>query len=644
MSMQTRHASNLRGHSGAPSWREGHFKNGIKKCRVDSAATCSSSGRMCLGSTLGRLEGLKCKTQALTRRNPPSLRSSIARHGIRGAPTIKLGSRENLVDRCRSVIGTDAVSTNGSGGGENGNGNGNGMQSPETFTVDDALDSIQFGTFQTCLMFYLGLGWVADAMEVLLLSFLSPGVACEWNLTASEESWITGVVFVGMACGAYTWGSVSDTFGRKAGFLVTSVFTGMLGIASAFAPNYTSLLVIRGLVGFGLAGAPQMYAMFSEFTPTKQRSTKLLLFQMFWSVGAIIEAGIAWYFMPNYGWRGLVLASSMPFVVLSCLYPWVPESPRFLALQGKLEEATEVLQSIAKVNKTELPPGTLVGPVTEQTQANGGGEIQGVWESQFVQIRSLLSKPLLKTTLLMWTCWVGASLGYYGVVILTTEVHTAGDAAVCMDNMLALRDSDFLDVLVDTAAELPAFAVAIFALERAGRKWSIACGFLAAALAMSPLLIEGQDPTAFLFFTRLSVSFVFATIFVYTPEIYPTSVRAMGMGIASLFSRAGGLMAPFVSQQVLHSGGLGNVAGVYILSFLASGISASQFPLDTKGELMRDTVDETEQDMLASGDVVEIYEGSSVAEAMTDTGEGEGQELISNSGRSEKSDRVGINE
>lgn len=73
-----------------------------------------------------------------------------------------------------------------------------------------------------------------------------------------------------------------------------------------------SLLIVRGLVGFGLAGAPQMYSMFSEFVPTKQRGTKLLLFQMFWSIGALLEAGIAWYSLPRFGWRGLVLLSSLP--------------------------------------------------------------------------------------------------------------------------------------------------------------------------------------------------------------------------------------------------------------------------------------------------------------------------------------------
>lgn len=118
---------------------------------------------------------------------------------------------------------------------------------------------------------------------------------------------------------------------------------------------------------------------------------------------------------------------------------------------------------------------------------------------------------------------------------------------------------------------------------------------------MAPLLHNSQDPTISLFFTRLMVSFVFATIFVYTPEVYPTSMRAMGVGIASLFSRAGGFASPFVSQQLLQSAGIGSVAGLYMVVFVASSISASLLPLETKGKKMQETIEETKLSMQLNG-------------------------------------------
>lgn len=85
----------------------------------------------------------------------------------------------------------------------------------QEFTVDDALLSTGFGKFQVYLLAYAGMGWIAEAMEMMLLSFIGPAVQVEWNLSSNEESMITTVVFAGMLVGAYSWGIVSDKYGRR---------------------------------------------------------------------------------------------------------------------------------------------------------------------------------------------------------------------------------------------------------------------------------------------------------------------------------------------------------------------------------------------------------------------------------------------
>ena len=83
------------------------------------------------------------------------------------------------------------------------------------YTVDQALSSMGFGKFQGLVLAYAGLGWVAEAMEIMILSFVGPALKHQWDLSPSEESLITTVVFAGMLVGAYTWGLVSDNFGRR---------------------------------------------------------------------------------------------------------------------------------------------------------------------------------------------------------------------------------------------------------------------------------------------------------------------------------------------------------------------------------------------------------------------------------------------
>lgn len=75
--------------------------------------------------------------------------------------------------------------------------------------------SLGFGNFQILVLAYAGVGWISEAMEMMLLSFVGPAVQSAWSLTPHEESLITSVVFVGMLIGAYSWGIVSDKHGRR---------------------------------------------------------------------------------------------------------------------------------------------------------------------------------------------------------------------------------------------------------------------------------------------------------------------------------------------------------------------------------------------------------------------------------------------
>lgn len=84
-----------------------------------------------------------------------------------------------------------------------------------TFTVEQAIDHVGFGTFQYLLLGYAGLAWMAEAMELMLLSFVGPAVLEEWGLSNAEESFISSAVFAGMLVGAYSWGILSDTRGRR---------------------------------------------------------------------------------------------------------------------------------------------------------------------------------------------------------------------------------------------------------------------------------------------------------------------------------------------------------------------------------------------------------------------------------------------
>lgn len=83
------------------------------------------------------------------------------------------------------------------------------------YTLDEALSALRFGKYQALVLAYAGLGWFSEAMEIMILSFVGPAVKSKWKLTSSEESLLTTVVFAGMLLGAYSWGIISDNYGRR---------------------------------------------------------------------------------------------------------------------------------------------------------------------------------------------------------------------------------------------------------------------------------------------------------------------------------------------------------------------------------------------------------------------------------------------
>src|SRR5690606_15336885 len=123
-----------------------------------------------------------------------------------------------------------------------------------SMTFDEAIQQVGYGRFQTKLMILCGLGWAADAMEVLLISFALPAIAAEWGLTLAQRGLLGTAIFLGMLVGALVWGRLSDLIGRKIGFVSTVAIDSTFGLLSAFAPSFAWLVILRTLTGFGVGG------------------------------------------------------------------------------------------------------------------------------------------------------------------------------------------------------------------------------------------------------------------------------------------------------------------------------------------------------------------------------------------------------
>ncbi|KAK9281364.1 hypothetical protein L1049_004264 [Liquidambar formosana] len=442
------------------------------------------------------------------------------------------------------------------------------MESP-TYTVDEALVAMGFGNFQILVLAYAGMGWVSEAMEMMLLSFVGPAVQSEWDLSSHEESLITSVVFAGMLVGAYSWGIVSDNHGRRKGFLFTAIVTSAAGFLSAFSPNYISLLILRCLVGFGLGGGPVLSSWFLEFIPAPNRGTWMVVFSALWTVGTIFEALLAWLVMPTLGWRWLLALSAFPSSLLLMFYGVTPESPRYLCMKGRTTDALNVLEKVARMNKTKLPSGNLVSDhhielhgksnLSEDTHLLSPGrnenETPKSVDSNMGYISSLfmlLSPKLVRSTLLLWVVFFGNAFSYYGLVLLTSELNNGSNK--CTPTEMRSDKSpavSYRDVFITSFAEFPGLLLSAATVDKLGRKLSMSAMFFFGCLFLLPLVVHQPEglTTALLFGARMCITGSFTIVYIYAPEIYPTSVRTTGVGIASSVGRIGGMLCPIVAVR-----------------------------------------------------------------------------------------------
>ncbi|WVZ59098.1 hypothetical protein U9M48_009296 [Paspalum notatum var. saurae] len=488
-----------------------------------------------------------------------------------------------------------------------------------SYTVDDALLSSGFGRFQILILSYAGIGLIAEAMEMMLLSFVGPSVQLEWKLTSHQESMITSVVFVGMLIGAYSWGVVSDNYGRRQvqsftyvmrGFLFTAIMTSGAGFLSSFAPNYLSLIFLRFLVGIGLGGGPVLGSWFLEFVPAPTRGTWMVVFSAFWTIGTILEASLAWTVMPKFGWRWLLALSAVPSSFLLLFYAVTPESPRFLCMKGRTTEAVDVLEKMARVNNVQLPSGSLVsdknieldevsGFSESTTLLTGAEESANINEdggSDFGGIKSvgkLLAPKLIRATLLLWIAFFGNAFSYYGIVLLTSELSN-GNRICAKEEVESVHSNNaslYKNVFISSFAEIPGSLLSAMIVDRIGRKLSMASMLFTSCVFLFPLVFSRTDllTRISLFGARLCISASFTIVYIYAPEIYPTSVRTTGIGIASSVGRIGGILCPLVAVALVHSCEQTTAILLFELVIFLSGLAVSFFPFETKGCRLNDT-------------------------------------------------------
>ncbi|KAM8883215.1 putative transporter SVOPL [Synchiropus picturatus] len=459
----------------------------------------------------------------------------------------------------------------------------------QTFTVEEAVETIGFGRFHIILFLIMGSTNIVEAMEIMLLAVVSPEIRCEWQLKDWEVALVSTMVFMGfMACGALS-GYIADRYGRWKVVFGGFVWSSYFSLLTSFAPSYGWFIFLRTMVGCGVAGVSQGFVLKTEFIPAKHRATLLPLATVFWMIGSMLIIILGMLVVPTLGWRWMIRFSVTPSIILIFLFKFIPESARYNVSAGNHQAALNTLSKIAKMNRAHLPPGHLVEPAVKE---------RGNW-------RILLTPSLRRTTLLLWYSWFVASFSYYGSVLSSSELLEKNLLCVTdADTEHAVKHkhedgicycipfgmSDYQTLLISCLGESALIPVNILLLNVLGRRITLSVLQLLAAFFFMMLNICSTmfGFTVLLFLLRSVVSMNFNVVYIYTAEVYPTVARSLGMGFCTSFSRIGGMIAPFIAQ-VLMSQSVVKALSPFAVACVLCALGNCLLPIETKGRALLQT-------------------------------------------------------
>jgi MFS transporter, VNT family, synaptic vesicle glycoprotein 2 len=229
--------------------------------------------------------------------------------------------------------------------------------------VDSVIEALGTGWFHIAAVIVCGLGNAADAVELLCIGYIIPSLESQGEVSnpdsvdwTYQKSVLSAAVFAGMLLGGVVAGVGADVIGRKSMLLTSLGVNALFGVISSLTPSgmWPMLAVCRVVAGIGVGGSiPTVFTLYSEYLPIKGRGFWLSIVAWFWMVGSIYTAGIAWMMLSAFqtDWRYFAVACAVPAAIaflLTLIY--IPESPRYLATQGRLNHARDVLLFMAKQN------------------------------------------------------------------------------------------------------------------------------------------------------------------------------------------------------------------------------------------------------------------------------------------------------
>jgi AAHS family 4-hydroxybenzoate transporter-like MFS transporter len=409
--------------------------------------------------------------------------------------------------------------------------------------ISNLVDAARLRRFHLWLAFWCLLAMMADGFDLLNASIAGPALIKEWGISRAALGPVFSASLVGFFVGAPFFGYLGDRFGRRLAIISSLLFIGVTTLACAWASDLQQLLWLRFFSGLGLGGVlPNVIALNAEFTPKRVRATMLVIMSMGISLGGAIPGIVGVTLMPSYGWPVIfVIGGVIPIVIGLCLILAIPDSIKFMVLRGDRHEA------VARLVR-KLDPALIVAPATRFVLNVDEGEA-----STRGSPAALFRNGWASVTVLVWMIFI--------LNLMANNLMNAWLPMIVQVSGHSAAQGSYAGSLYQLGGSAGGLLIGIL-IDRFGLKVLVIM-FAIAAPVLAFTGTPGISDT-----TLLTMAFLCGCVVVGMQNglnasaglIYPTALRANGVGYALGVGRVGSIAGPLIGSLLT---GLGMPAATF---------------------------------------------------------------------------------
>jgi putative MFS transporter len=414
-----------------------------------------------------------------------------------------------------------------------------------------------------------------DGYDSLVMGLVMPVLASAWGLSTAEIGFLLSGTFFGQLLGALLFPYLAERYGRLRSASYSIWVVGIFALVCAASWSYASLTFSRVLQGIGIGGEIPVAATYiNEIAHSKTRGRFFLMYEAAFAFGYLICTLLAVLLVSKYGWKVMFLIGACPAFVAAIMRRTLPESPRWLVSKGRTKEADEIVSNMereaeAKLGSSLPPPDFSVAPPPVRKSTD---------------LRELFTPFYRMRTFVVWSIW--------GLSFFVTQALNSWLPTIYRQQLhLSVQQSLEFTLATHCISIGSAIAVAL-AIDHVGRRIWIGSALLIGALSLLTLAIQGAQDPLFMLICATVANFCLASvsvsIYVFTAELYPTRMRALGCGMGSTVRNVFTTLSPTMVALMLTNYGLPGVFTMLGLAPLIPCLMVFAFGTETKARVLEE--------------------------------------------------------